>query len=108
VGAVRLVDLYRLKRADARSKGRDFEPDLAALAGLEAHVARVLSEGAALSTRDLKVDGHDLMRALSVKPGRVIGELLEALLDAVTADPSLNERERLIERARELLRAKAR
>jgi tRNA nucleotidyltransferase (CCA-adding enzyme) len=108
VGAGRLVDLYRLNRADVRAKGRDLEPDLTALAGLEAHVARVLSEGAALSTRDLKVGGHDLMRALAMKPGRVIGELLEALLDAVTADPSLNERDRLIERARELLHAKER
>jgi tRNA nucleotidyltransferase (CCA-adding enzyme) len=105
VGADRLGDLYRLNQADVRAKGRDFEPDLAALAGLEAHVARVLAEGAALSTRDLKVNGHDLMRELGVKPGRVIGTVLEALLDAVTTDPSLNERGRLIERARELVQA---
>jgi tRNA nucleotidyltransferase (CCA-adding enzyme) len=105
VGADRLGDLYRLNQADVRAKGRDFEPDLAALAGLEAHVARVLAEGAALSTRDLKVNGHDLMRELGVKPGRVIGTILEALLDAVTTDPSLNERGRLIERARELVQA---
>ena len=45
---------------------------------------------------------------LGVKPGRVIGELLEALLDAVTSDPSMNQRERLIEKARELLQEKAR
>jgi tRNA nucleotidyltransferase (CCA-adding enzyme) len=108
VGADRLGDLYRLNRADVYAKGRDFEPDLAALAALEAHVARVLAAGAALSTRDLKVNGHDLMHALGVKPGRVIGELLESLLDAVTADPSLNERERLIERARELIQEKTR
>jgi len=107
VGADRLGDLYRLNRADVRAKGRDFEPDLAALEALEAHVARVLAEGAALSTRDLRVNGHDLMRELGVKPGRVIGELLEALLDAVTAEPSLNERERLIGKARELLESKA-
>jgi tRNA nucleotidyltransferase (CCA-adding enzyme) len=105
VGADRLGDLYRLNQADVRAKGRDFEPDLAALAGLEAHVARVLAEGAALSTRDLKLNGHDLMRELGVKPGRVIGTLLEALLDAVTSDPSLNERGRLIERARQLIQA---
>jgi tRNA nucleotidyltransferase (CCA-adding enzyme) len=108
VGGNRLGDLYRLNQADVRAKGRDFEPDLAALNALEAHVARVLAEGAALSTRDLEVNGHDLMRELGVKPGRVIGELLEALLDAVTSDPSMNQRERLIEKARELLQEKAR
>ena len=66
-----------------------------------------MAEGTALSTRDLKVNGHDLMREVGVKPGRIIGEILEALLDAVTADPTLNERERLLERAREVLRDKA-
>lgn len=71
-------------------------------------MARVLAEGAALSTRDLEVNGHDLMRELGVKPGRVIGELLEALLDVVTGDPSMNQRERLIEKARDLLEEKAR
>jgi tRNA nucleotidyltransferase (CCA-adding enzyme) len=108
VGAGRLPDLYVLNQADVRAKGRDFEPDLAALAALEAHVARVLAEGAALSTRDLKVNGHDLMTELGVKPGRVIGEILEALLEAVTTDPTLNERERLLERAREHLGEKPR
>jgi len=108
VGAGRLADLYVLNQADVRAKGRDFEPDLAALAALEAHVARVLAEGAALSTRDLKVNGHDLMTELGVKPGRIIGEILEALLDAVTTDPALNERERLLERAREHLGEKPR
>jgi tRNA nucleotidyltransferase (CCA-adding enzyme) len=108
VGAGRLTDLYTLNQADVRAKGRDFEPDLAALAALEAHVARVLAEGAALSTRDLKVNGRDLMTELGVKPGRIIGEILEALLDAVTTDPALNERERLLERAREHLQEKAR
>jgi tRNA nucleotidyltransferase (CCA-adding enzyme) len=108
VGAGRLADLYVLNQADVRAKGRDFEPDLAALAALEAHVARVLAEGAALSTRDLKANGHDVMTELGVKPGRVIGEILEMLLDAVTTDPALNERERLLELAREYLRKKPR
>jgi hypothetical protein len=43
-----------------------------------------------------------------VKPGRIIGEILDALLDAVTTDPSLNEREPLLDLAREHLRKKAR
>jgi tRNA nucleotidyltransferase (CCA-adding enzyme) len=107
VGSDRLSDLYRLNQADVRAKGRDFEPDLVALAGLEAHVARVLAEGTALSTRDLRVNGHDLMRELDVKPGRIVGEVLEHLLDLVTAEPSLNERTLLLEKAREYLRMKS-
>ena len=106
VGANRLEDLYHLNQADVRAKGRDFEPDLTALAALQAHVARVLAEGTALSTRDLKLNGHDLMSVLGLKPGRIIGEILEALLEEVTGDPSLNEHDRLLERARQLIEQK--
>jgi tRNA nucleotidyltransferase (CCA-adding enzyme) len=103
VGADRVEDLYVLNEADVRAKGRDFEADLKSLAGLKVHVARVLAEGAALSTRDLKINGHDLIRELGVKPGPVIGEALDALLEAVTSDPAKNVREALLPLAREFL-----
>jgi hypothetical protein len=105
VGPDRVADLYTLNDADVRAKGRDFEPDLAALAALKAHVARVLAQGAALSTRDLKVNGHDLIREVGLRPGPDIGRILDALLEAVTTDPSLNEREALLAAARELARS---
>jgi tRNA nucleotidyltransferase (CCA-adding enzyme) len=103
VGADRIEDLYVLNAADVRAKGRDYEDDLDALARLKAHVARVIAEGAALSTRDLKVSGHDVMRELAVAPGPIIGRILEALLEAVTNDPALNEREALLAYARDFL-----
>src|SRR4029077_10619126 len=106
VGPDRLDDLYLLNEGDVRGKGRDFEADLQALAGLKAHVARVLAEGAALSTRDLKINGHDLIQELGLRPGRVIGEVLDALLEAVTTDPGLNARDALLDAAREYLRAR--
>ena len=106
VGPDRVADLYVLNDADVRAKGRDFESDLAALAALKAHVARVLAQGAALSTRDLKVNGHDLMRDLGLGPGPVIGQVLDALLETVTADPALNERDLLLAAAREYLRSR--
>jgi tRNA nucleotidyltransferase (CCA-adding enzyme) len=104
VGSDRVADLYVLNDADVRAKGKDFEPDLAALAALKAHVARVIAQGAALSTRDLKVNGHDLMRELAMRPGPIVGQILDALLEAVTNDPKLNEREALFALAREFLR----
>ncbi len=93
-------------RPTCARKGKDFEPDLAALAALKAHVARVIAQGAALSTRDLKVNGHDLIRELAIRPGPVIGQILDALLEAVTTDPTLNERERLLAAAREYLKSR--
>lgn len=98
-----LPDLYRLNEADVLGKGRDVSGDLANLTALKAHVERVLAAGAALSTRDLAVDGRILMTELSLKPGPELGRILRALLDEVVEDPSRNQRETLLERARSLL-----
>ena len=106
VGKDRIVDLYHLNEADVRAKGRDASPDLRALEALKAHVEKVIAQGAALSARDLNLNGRDLMAELGLKPGRIVGELLEALLEAVISDPALNERNALLERARAILKAK--
>ncbi|MCL2448266.1 MAG: HD domain-containing protein, partial [Polyangiaceae bacterium] len=106
VGPERVGDLYVLNEADVRAKGRDFDADLQSLAALKGHVARVLAAGAALSTRDLKVNGHDIIRALGIRPGRVVGDILDALLEAVLSDPKANEPAVLIAKARAYLEAK--
>jgi tRNA nucleotidyltransferase (CCA-adding enzyme) len=103
VGKDRIEDLYRLNEADVRAKGKDATDDLQALSSLQAHVVKVIAHGAALSTRDLKVNGHELMKAFSRKPGPWLKEVLEALLEAVTEDPALNERDALLAKAQTLV-----
>jgi tRNA nucleotidyltransferase (CCA-adding enzyme) len=105
VGMDRVEDLYALNAADVRAKGRDFDADLRGLEELKAHVAQVLAQGAALSTRDLKVNGRDLMQELNLAPGPIIGRVLDALLEAVLTDPAANERDALLARAREYVLA---
>ena len=46
--------------------------------------------------------GRDLIDVLGMQPGPAVGRVLNALLEAVLAEPSLNERGKLLERAREL------
>ncbi|MEX1113307.1 MAG: HD domain-containing protein [Patescibacteria group bacterium] len=60
-----------------------------------------------ISTRMLKVDGHDLMKELGMKPGPGIGRTLDALLEEVLDDPKRNTREYLLERARKLHAARS-
>jgi tRNA nucleotidyltransferase (CCA-adding enzyme) len=103
VGKDRVQDLYSLNEADVRAKGKDPSDDLASLSALKVHVERMLAQGTVLSTRDLKVNGHDLMKLLGRKPGPWLKEVLEALLEAVTNDPELNEREALLALAKNLL-----
>lgn len=102
VGVDRIEDLYSLNEADVRAKGRDCSEDLESLAKLKEHVAKVVAAGAALSTRDLKIDGKDLMRELSLKPGPILGKILTALLEDVITDPAKNEPDLLLARAREI------
>ena len=105
VGPSLVADLYLLNEADLRGKGPIFgENDLSPLIALKAHVEKVLAEGAALSTRDLAIDGNVLIEDLGLKPGRIIGEILDALLEVVIAEPALNEREALLSRAQEIVR----
>lgn len=98
-----LPDLYRLNEADVRGKGRDFSIELETLGALKQHVERVLAAGAAFSVRDLAIDGRALMQELGLKPGPDLGRILKALLEEVVDDPSKNQREALLERAKALL-----
>lgn len=51
---------------------------------------------------DLQIDGHDVMNILSVKPGPIIGTMLDALFAEVEAGTLPNEREALLARMKEL------
>ena len=107
VGKDLVPDLYRLNEADVRAKGKDASEDLASLAALMAHVEKVMAAGAALTPRDLVVNGNDLMKEVGMRPGRAIGEVLEALLELVLTDPAVNERETLLARAREIVASRS-
>jgi tRNA nucleotidyltransferase (CCA-adding enzyme) len=107
VGRERLDDLYRAARANAAGDGRPAEGELARIAHLAGRASAVLAAGDPLATKELAVNGRDLMAALALPPGRHVGELLERLLEAAIEDPSLNTRERLLERARALHAASA-
>jgi tRNA nucleotidyltransferase (CCA-adding enzyme) len=94
-------DLYEIGVADALGKGRDASEDVASIDRLRSRVDAVLAAGAALSARDLAVNGSDLISELGLKPGRIIGQILERLVEVVTDDPTANDRARLLDEARQ-------
>lgn len=49
-----------------------------------------------LHIHEMAVTGHDVMEILQVKPGKVIGDILNALFEQVMDDPSVNTREYLL------------
>ena len=97
----RIVDLYALNRADILAKGKDVTAELAGLERLKARVAGVLEAKDALSVKELKVNGTDVMRELGIPPSRRVGQILEGLLEKVVEDPRLNERDALLSLIRE-------
>ena len=95
VGPDRVDDLLRLSQADALGKGVPVDAELAGLAALQRRIDAIVASGSALSTRDLAVNGADIMKRLGIRPSRRVGEVLEQLLDRVLEEPSLNDRDAL-------------
>lgn len=56
----------------------------------------------AISVKQLKINGKDLMEDLNIKPGPKIGAILEVLLARVIDEPKLNTKKELIKLAKEL------
>ncbi|HVK70665.1 MAG TPA: CCA tRNA nucleotidyltransferase [Polyangium sp.] len=95
-------DLYALALSDVRGKGRDPADEEQAIEQLRERATSLLAAGAPLGTKDLKIRGNELMRELAIPPGPVVGEILAALVEVVTDDPTENERGRLLVAARRL------
>jgi tRNA nucleotidyltransferase (CCA-adding enzyme) len=100
VGQADFEDLLDLRAADNVGSGLAAKAD--GLDDLRTRCRAQLAAHVALSRGDLAVDGDDLMRALSLTPGPVVGRLLDELLERVLADPMLNERGLLVAIAREV------
>ena len=86
-------DLVAHRFADRRAKHRD-------VSGLEATQALLEQElSAPHRLSDLAVDGDDLI-AIGFRPGPDLGRALQELLELVVDDPTMNERDRLLEHAK--------
>jgi tRNA nucleotidyltransferase (CCA-adding enzyme) len=55
-----------------------------------------------LSVKMLKIDGNDLMKELKLKPGPMLGAILDVLLSEVIEDPEKNKKNILLARAKKL------
>ena len=105
IGPEHLERLFALRRADIDGSGlrkRDGSNER-----FEARVSAVLAEQPALGLRQLAFSGDDVIaifeRTGIVAPGfrgdARVGEVLQALFEEVTDDPSLNEASLLAQRA---------
>jgi tRNA nucleotidyltransferase (CCA-adding enzyme) len=94
VGSDAVPALFALREGDIAGRGFGEDPDVA-LGELRRRISEVAASDAAMRITDLAIDGKDVMRILGVAPGRIVGVVLERLLERVLDDPSLNDAERL-------------
>ena len=96
IGADALPELWALRRADLRARGRLVEEGLANQAEAERRFGAEIAKSSALKVTDLAITGEDVMHELRLAPGRQVGQILTLLLDRVLDDPNLNSRDKLI------------
>jgi tRNA nucleotidyltransferase/poly(A) polymerase len=92
-------ELFALREADNVGSGL---PASDGLEELRARVTAELERGPILDRSALAIDGDDLIRELGIAPGPWLGRLLDALLERVIDDPSLNDAPTLLLLARNL------
>jgi tRNA nucleotidyltransferase (CCA-adding enzyme) len=88
VGRERVPQLVRWAAAESRSRVRGALPPERVVSSWR-RIREELSAGHPLTVGDLALTGRDLIR-MGLKPGPHFGQILDALLDRVLTDPSLN------------------
>jgi tRNA nucleotidyltransferase (CCA-adding enzyme) len=96
-------ELFALREADNIGSGVPRDAD--SLDELRERVRAELEAGPALDRSALAIDGDDLMAELGMAPGPGLGRVLEALVERVIEEPTLNEAPTLLLLARELAAA---
>lgn len=102
VGPENIFTLFELQKADINSLW-DPVPFLKKVDYISNRVKLILENNDPLYIKDLAITGSDLMINLNIKPGRIIGEILTFLLESVLDDTSLNNKESLLEIAKNFL-----
>lgn len=98
-GPAVFADLIKLRIAERKGSGVP-KAEPYRLRHLQFLVEKAAQEPT--SVKQLKIGGQDIIEELAMRPGPVIGGILNALLAEVLDDPTKNERGYLLERAQEL------
>lgn len=75
------------------------------LVELKERINKIVSEKSALSLKDLAINGNDLMQA-GIPKGKIIGAILSELFETVTESPAMNDKEKLLNVAKNIYQQK--
>lgn len=91
--------LFALQRADIKSLNNP-DPFLKKVSYTEDLSNEIINNKEPLIIKDLDITGKDLINTLEIKPGKLIGETLNYLLEKVLENPHLNLKESLLNLAK--------
>lgn len=95
VGKDNIHLLFELQRADINSLNNP-KPFLKKVRYTEDLVNEIIQNNEPLVIKNLNITGNDLINILKVKPGKLVGEILNYLLEKVLEDSTLNSKETLL------------
>lgn len=103
IGEQRLSQLIDVRMADilAHATGTQ-ESRIERCTALGTIMSEVLDAEQCFSLKDLKVNGYDII-GLGVEQGKIVGKILNALLDGVISEAVENNREALLQKAVEYI-----
>lgn len=94
LGENQIFNLLDLQRADMKCTSRGRDTSLIDIRKEE--IQKIIDEKEPVEKKQLDIDGNDIVN-LGYKEGKIIGDILNYLLEIVLENPNLNKKEKLIE-----------
>lgn len=94
VGKENIMDLYNLNLADKKCthKGRDIKD----LLSKKEMIINEINSSNIFEKNKLKINGYDIIK-LGIKQGKLVGQILDELINLVIDNPELNDKKLLLE-----------
>ena len=102
LGADGVRQFLHVKRADICAQTPELIKRTDEIADLERMMDKIIKDRQCFSLKDLQINGHDLL-SLGVYPGKLLGDILNNLLDAVIDEQCPNEKAALLDQAKSFL-----
>lgn len=102
IGTDNINLLFSLQRTDINSLDNP-KVFLEKVRYTENLVNEIINNNEPLTIKDLNINGGDLISNLDLKPGKILGDVLNHLLNIVLENPDLNSKEKLLTLAKNFL-----
>lgn len=103
IGIEQFPSLFEVKRADILAQSQyEREEKLRDVDEFERVYNEIIEKEQCIQKKDMHLNGRDLIQ-MGMKPGKQMGEVLDQIFEMVLDDPSLNDRQKLMELAHKII-----